>query len=135
MTPKILRMHEIETNGTVKIDPELAKRVALINIIPKLKSSGVSIKRYNIEALKDFAQYDNIIWKFVIADRWDIKEIAENYEVALNLNPMQIYLMSEGTTAKKQIEIMSIIMGLCKQRGWNYSPRLQVLAYNDERKR
>ena len=135
MAPKILRMHEIETNGTVRIDDELARRLALINISPKLKSSGAKVSSHQKQAFKQLARYNNTIWKFVVKSVRDIQEIVEDYEIAYDLKPMQIYLMGEGVTTASQLTKMLWIFEECKKYGWNYSPRLQVLAYNDERKR
>ena len=103
---------------------------------PKLANSDIDrTKRRKAHILNKFSYYDNVIWKFVISYSSDIREIQENYEKPFNLKPDQIYLMPQGITAEDQINSMPHVMEDCIKYGYNFSPRLQVLAYNDERRK
>jgi organic radical activating enzyme len=127
---------ELETNGTIPMVAVEALAFDVINLSPKLANSGINSHiRYRPEVLKKYSFHGNVIWKFVVNDHKDVMEIRENYEQAFNLKPSDIYLMPEGITAYQQIKAMPDVHRWCIDNGWNFSPRLQVMAYNDERKR
>ena len=128
--------HEIETNGTIRINNALAFKMKAINLSPKLDSSEVYWARYNRKALTDFSQHNNVAWKFVITDlEKDLKEIKSNYDEAFNLYPGQIYLMPEGVTYNSQVSrYAKLIIEACKKYGYNFAPRLQIIMYGNERR-
>lgn len=116
---------EIETNGTInsKINPYLDQ----INCSPKLSNSGN--KPYE---LKIKPSNKKAIYKFVVQKKSDLKEI-QSYIREYKLPKDRIYLMPEGTV-KKLIEKRSKwLIDLCKQEGYNFSPRLHIMFYGDER--
>lgn len=128
---------EIETNGTIAIPENYAMMFKVINLSPKLNNSGIIIyrKRYDRRILNKYSYFHNVIWKFVIKVESDIMEIQKYYEREFNLSPDKIYLMPEGAIDDEQKEKMQWVIKQCIKYGYNFSPRLQVLVYNDERKR
>lgn len=129
--------YEIETNGTKKIEHHLASHCDVITVSPKLESSGLDwTHRYKADVLEDFTLYYNSIFKFVITDpKQDEEEIRDNFEHRWNLDPQRIYIMPEGISADIQVERMPEVMDIALRNNWLFSPRLQTLAYNDERRR
>ncbi len=123
---------ELETNGT-KYPSLTAGWYDQINVSPKLENSRVSIPaRYDGEILRRLSVLPKSIFKFVVTSAEDIREIQNNYELFIHRS--KIYLMAEGVTAETQLVRMPWLIIQCISNGWNYSPRLQVLAFNDRRK-
>jgi len=131
--------NEIETNGTKSMSIDLAESLDVITVSPKLKNSKIlEPRRYIPPILKNYAHHSytgKTFWKFVIKEPADVVEIKVDFEIALGIQPKKIYLMPEGITSADQIKAMPEIFELCQKYLYNFSPRLQVLAYNDERKR
>ena len=63
----------------------------------------------------------------------DTDEIVEHY---LPLIPREsVILMPEGKTASEQIETMPWLLEECARLGFRFSPRLHILAWENERGR
>jgi organic radical activating enzyme len=125
---------EIETNGTLLPD-WIGNFLTSINVSPKLSNSRIEItKRYNTHSLILLNGYPQTIFKFVITNPEDVFEIQKDFVGAIGIEPKKIYLMPEGNTRESQTRRTEMIIGLCKQYGFNFSPRLQVLTYGQRRK-
>jgi len=125
---------EIETNGTITPSEPMTNLVSWWNCSPKLSNNGLS-QKVNVvrEAIWSIAATGKADFKFVVSDILDTDEIVEHY---LPLIPHEsVILMPEGQTASKQIETMPWLLEECARLGFRFSPRLQILAWDNERKR
>jgi 7-carboxy-7-deazaguanine synthase len=98
-------------------------------ISPKLKNSGQML---NKEVLKFWASKKYAVFKFIIQNKTDLIEISD-LQKKYKINKEKIYICMEGTTLKSQLQpalVEEII-----RCGWNFSPRLQVILWGNERKR
>jgi len=98
-------------------------------ISPKLANSGQTIKNALIGY---WAKKDHAILKFVIQSKKDLDEVAA-LEKKYRIRKEKIFICFEGTTLESQMQpaLAEEIIG----RGWNYSPRLHVILWGNERKR
>jgi 7-carboxy-7-deazaguanine synthase len=124
---------EIETNGTIGPGPEVAARVSAFNVSPKLANSGIAEdRRIRPAALRALAATGRAVFKFVATGPTDLDEIAALAE-AHALAP--IWVMPEGTDATTVAARLATLADEVVARGWNLTPRLQILAWGDQRGR
>lgn len=130
---------EIETNGTIRPIDQLTKswydsKVDQFNVSPKLSNSGMPAERRIIpEALNELvlrAYHDKAIFKFVVTKHADMDEIEEDYIKENGVPEDKIWLMP-GCSNREQFEIVApYVANLCKQRGFQFSSRLQINLWN-----
>ena len=120
---------EVETNGTIEPNGYLLDVVNLWNISPKNpKFNAVKKIKYNF--LDGSFSTQDYILKFVYNnDSMFIKKIVKKY----NIMNSDVYIMPEGETKKQQEEKMKMVIDFCLKNNFNFSPRLHVLVYDDER--
>lgn len=129
---------EIETNGTIIPNPDLAELAldgwVAFNCSPKLANSGIDHDtRIVPEALDAISQLPSI-FKFVITDEHDCTEIETLVASTLNhVHPKQVYVMPEGIEREVILDRLPWVMTQAAKRGWSVSPRLHVLAYGNQR--
>ncbi|MCG8699482.1 MAG: hypothetical protein MI922_15605, partial [Bacteroidales bacterium] len=98
-------------------------------ISPKLSNSRQPL---NKEALKYWADKDFVTFKFIVRHNDDFSEITELVQ-QLKIKTHKVYLGLEGTEPKSQLNtnfVQKII-----DAGFNFSPRLHVLFWGNERKK
>jgi len=118
---------EIETSGTILPTPETVELVDRFNVSPKLANSGVSIdRRRKPDVLRTLHDTGKAVFKFVVCEPDDLDEIAE-----LDVQP--VYVMPEGIDADTITARMQKLAEPVLARGWNLTPRLQVLLWGDRR--
>lgn len=118
---------EIETNGSMPI--KISRLIEQINCSPKLKNSGN--KPYPLR-LKPTNK--KVLYKFVVQKKSDMAEIRA-YVKKYKLPTDRIYLMPEGIT-KSAIEKRSKwLIDVCKKEGYNFTTRLHILLYGNQRKK
>lgn len=127
---------EIETNGTIAPSDDLLACHGTgrlhVNCSPKLANSGVAYDdRVKPDALRALAGLDTS-YKFVVTDRRDLDEI-DDLVSAIGCAPDRVYLMPEGRSAAAITEALPRLFSVAAERGWNLSPRLHVLAFDDKR--
>ena len=128
---------EIETNATVVPLPGWNEFAPMFVCSPKLENNGdPEEKRYNRAALEwhaaNAAERRRSVFKFVItgdAER-DLKEIRSKYVDLLGIPPGSVWLMPECATREQQNERAPRVAEICKAAGFNFSPRLQILIWN-----
>ncbi|MBN1633402.1 MAG: 7-carboxy-7-deazaguanine synthase QueE [Ignavibacteria bacterium] len=136
----------LETNGTKAGD--FVKLIDLASISPKLKSSvPYSTKfekthekiRINLDTLKLYhkkysEELFDIQWKFVINDESDMEEIFALQNI-IGFSSGNVFLMPEGIS-KEEIELRRMqIINLCLKYNFNYSGRLHISIWGNERGR
>ncbi|GAV44985.1 7-carboxy-7-deazaguanine synthase QueE [Streptomyces acidiscabies] len=121
---------EIETNGTVVPDPDVAERVRF-NVSPKLAHSGDrSGRRIVPRALRAFSRLPGTAFKFVCRDSRDLDEVAE---VAGMCDAESVWIMPEGRTADEIHRTLRILGDEVIERGWNLTTRLHVTLWDNRR--
>ena len=124
---------EIETNGTLLPDPELAPLVDHWSIAPKLQNSGNPIHLREIPRVYHyFTSLDNSHFKYTIDEEEDFEEvrgIMQKYCIM----PEKIYLMPQATDRDSLLKSSEWLVELCKRHGLLFSTRLQVLLWDNRR--
>jgi len=127
---------EIETNGTVTPSfgwehPCHAHQV-LFNVSPKLTCSGVAatdaIKRDVLRRMVELGA----VFKFVVQCNADVAEAAA-LVATVGIPPADVYLMPEGRSKHEILAALPTVFDACIEHGFNLTPRLQVLAFGNER--
>ena len=124
---------EVETDCTIIPNSALLEHVNHWNVSPKTSNSGNSREAREIPQCYDFfAKLENSVFKFVIENETDLKEIDElitKYSIPKN----KILLMPQASTKdelnlkKEEIEKIAITKGLL------FSSRLQVERWGNQR--
>ena len=131
----------IETCG-IKFVPDLP--CDLMSISPKLSNSTPTEpelilehekKRFDLPSLQRLIDNYRYQLKFVVDGPDDIQEIKETLANLNNVNRDRVFLMPQVVTSDEYPAKSRMVAGLCKQTGFRFSPRLQVLLWNNERGR
>ncbi|MBT6120762.1 7-carboxy-7-deazaguanine synthase QueE [bacterium] len=122
---------EVETNGTVCPKPELMSYISQFNVSPKLANNGDSKdKRWKPDVLQTFVDTSTAFFKFVVQSRTDVLEIESQFLSLFDLDRRRIWLMPEGGTNRDMSENSDCVVELCKEFGFNFSPRLQLIIWD-----
>jgi 7-carboxy-7-deazaguanine synthase len=126
---------EVETNGTLTPDPALAARVDQWNVSPKLEHSGnPRSRRWRPASLRTFRDTERAHLKFVVQELSDLTEVMTLVtEVAWPKE--RVLLMAQGSTRSEYEPRASVVEELCREHGFRFSPRLQVLLWDGQRSR
>lgn len=125
---------EIETNGTIVPQAALVDARPRFNVSPKLRNSMVvEKKRWKPRALAALLQADSV-FKFVCVAPADLNEVQE-YVVTVGIPRDRVWIMPEGITSHAVIEHTKDLVEAVLERGWNFTTRLHVLAWEGERSR
>lgn len=116
----------IETNGTIEPNEILLDRVQQWNISPKFGHLNYSVlKRFNDAS-------ENIIFKFVIENEGQVKEIQSIQEV-IDIPDEYIYLMPCAKTRAGYLANAGTLIEFCKKYGYNFSPREHIVIWDNKR--
>ena len=113
----------IETNGTYTY-PNIELDFTKINCSPKKQC-------INKDVLKELAILEDVNFKFVYEsskDKWWEKVIKDCY-----INEECVYIMAEGKTRDEQIKKMKEVVEYCKKKGYNFTPRMHTLVWDNKR--
>lgn len=127
----------IETNGTRKVDLP----IDLYSISPKLANSVDK----NEGTARTFQlknnTYENIVWyrdnkrcqfKFVISDEETLR-LVEDFIKEYELNPKTVWLMPEGIEAEHLATKRKFVAEYAIKKGYNYTDRLHIVIYGNQR--
>lgn len=124
---------EVETNATLLPTPEFDAFIAQYNLSPKLSNSNNKRSlREKPDVLHFFAKDSRSVFKFVIAEDQDLKEVQDliaKYQIA----PENVYLMPEGTSPEQLTRRRSWLTQACMEYGYWYTDRLHVQIWGDKR--
>lgn len=126
---------EIETNGTVIPTDTFLHLIDQINCSPKLLNSGLDNPKYKRmipQALRKLARSPKVNFKFVVRSKDDLIEIV-SLTNSYKIDSSRVYLMPEGKTKDIQEQRQLTIQALCREYGYNFSPRLHILMFGDKR--
>ena len=129
---------DVETNGTIEPDGELVNVVDLFVVSPKLSNAGMPAARTQrakpLELFAALAARGQAVFKFVCAQPADLGEVEaliERYGIARHT----VWLMPEGMDAATLIERGRPLADAAIEAGFNFTTRLHVLAWGNERGR
>ncbi len=135
----------VETNGTVYRDIDSV--CDLVSISPKMSNSvpwgGMYAEqhnrhRLNIDVIRAFMDHNKYQLKFVVEREADLDEIEQLLGQLGGLGDEQsdrICLMPQARTRHEYVEISPCVAKWCIDRGWTFSPRLQVELWGGQRGR
>ena len=124
---------EIETNGTIVPDSGLAGMVDQWNVSPKLSNSGNPRTLREVpEAYAYFTRQQSSTFKYVIRSKRDLNEVEELID-KYGIKKQQIILMPEAMDRATLIERGKWLAEACKDRGYMFSSRLQILLWGRKR--
>jgi 7-carboxy-7-deazaguanine synthase len=141
----------VETNGTI-LSEKLTGKVNFFSISPKLKNSvptqtklaktNITIPfepeqpekiRKNISAIQSIIDHckanpgKDFQLKFVVQNHDELQEIEETFLSQLTgWNPDDVVLMPLGSTPEELIQTRMVTLAAAIERGWRFSPRLQI---------
>lgn len=130
----------VETNATVYRDLD----AELISMSPKLSNSTPDEsagawreihedERLNFDVIESYMGSHDYQLKFVVADRDDLDEIDEVLASLSGYDRDRVLLMPEGVDRDTLRERGEWLAEVCKERGFRYSPRLQIHIYGNRR--
>ena len=129
----------IETAG-IAYAPELP--CDLMSISPKLSNSvpddtkasaAHKDSRLDIAVLQELIDNYEYQLKFVIDSQDDLPEIQQTIEKIGSVNPEKVMLMPQAATRDEFFTKSPIVANMCKQSGFTFSQRLQVLLWNNQK--
>jgi organic radical activating enzyme len=124
---------EIESNGTIVPQAQFVAVIDQWNISPKLANSGNPLSAREIpRAYEFFTSLPSSFFIYIIQsedDLFEVQGLVEKYHIALN----KVILMPEATDRETLLERGRWLAELCKDRGYRFSTRLQVLLWGDKR--
>ena len=124
---------EVETNGTIAPEDHLRALVSRWNVSPKLANSGVPLEtRIRPDALAALRSTGVAVFKFVVAQAADLDEVSALVD-AHGLE--SVWVMPEGRDPSTLLERSRRLAEPVLDRGWNFTSRLHVLLWGDERGR
>ena len=122
---------EIENEGVLMPDADLAALITCWNNSPKLANSGMKERvRYKPEIIKDLAQRPNSWFKFVISQESDWDEINKFYLETDLISRKQIILMPEGQTQEELNKTRELAADVAIREGVRFTDRLHVTIWN-----
>lgn len=124
---------ELETNATIMPMPEFPNLVDSWSISPKLDNSGNKISSREVPQVYDyFKSLPSAYFKYVIQNEVDLVEV-EDIRSKYNLPPKRIILMPEAQDQDVLLRRSSWLAEQCRNRGYLFSFRLQVLLWGNKR--
>ncbi len=131
----------VETNATVYRDVD----ADLVSMSPKLSNSTPTREgaeewreihereRLNFDVIESYISSHDYQLKFVVADREDLEEIEDILESLAGYDRSRVLLMPEGVDRDTLRERGEWIAEVCKDKGYRYSPRMQIHIYGNQR--
>jgi len=131
----------IETSG-IRFVPDLP--CDLMSISPKLSNSTPTEPvvaaehekmRFDLSALQQLIDNYRYQLKFVVDGPDDLQEIEECLTNLKDVNRGKVFLMPQAVRLDEYPARSRMVAEVCKQTGFRFSPRLQILLWNNERGR
>lgn len=131
LKPKGYRF-EVETNGTIPIEPKFDALIDQYNCSPKLSSSKNGKKLRETKAFSAYAKSPKAWFKFVLSAPENLNEI-NRFVKKYDLDLSRILLMPEGKT-KEELKGRSKWLGtLAKENNFRFTPRLHIELWGNRR--
>lgn len=118
---------EVETNGTCLPSEKLAERVRHWNCSPKLSNSGMAVSlRIFPEVLRWFDAQPGIMFKFVIDQEYDWKEIFQDFISPGLCSKSNLVLMPAADSLAALLEKNKLVADICIRECVRMCTRLHV---------
>jgi organic radical activating enzyme len=122
---------EIETNGTIVIDPDLFWTLDQINCSPKLSNSGLEAKqRINEAAIRRVMQHKNYQFKFVISNEEDVQELFRDFVDAFSIPLSKVVCMPGLDSQTDFHERTNFVLEMSKKYRFRGLTRLHISAWD-----
>jgi 7-carboxy-7-deazaguanine synthase len=115
----------------------------LMSISPKLSNSNPKDPQLAAEhenSRLDLAvlgvlidSYNNYQLKFIVEDENDLPEIRETIDKLGNVDTGKVMLMPQAATREELLEKAPMVADLCKQTGFTFCQRLQIMLWNNQK--
>ena len=124
---------EIETNGTIVPAPEFANLIDHWNVSPKLGNSGNPPSAREVaEAYRFVGCLPSSYFKYVIQNGDDLAEV-ESIVQKYNLAHERTILVPEAEDRETLFNRSRWLVEHCKNHGYLFSTRLQILLWGNRR--
>jgi organic radical activating enzyme len=128
---------EIETNGTIVGAKEIISLIDQWNISPKTSNSlneehHISLEKLYDKSMPFYKDLKNTSFKFVVDKPNDLSEIdrfVKKYEIPKE----KLILMPQASTKQELLEKNEWLKKIAKESDFNFTTRLQVLLWNNQR--
>lgn len=131
---------EMEDNGTIAPDDYICDELGidLYHITPKLANSGLPVavrdKEKAILKYVEIAQDSNcrVVFKYVVSTPEDFAEVCAlvtKYKIPRD----SVWLMPEGTSLEETMRNSKWLIERCIEIGFNFTPRLHIQIWGNER--
>jgi len=114
----------VETAG-IKFVPDLS--CDLMSISPKPPAGD------NLGQLQRLIENYDYQLKFVVANEHDLAQAQELLEELGECDRRNVMLMPQAATRQQYLKTAAVVAELCKQTGFAFSPRLQILLWDSRR--
>jgi len=132
---------------TIETAATLFKPVAcdLVSMSPKLSNSTPwkrasgkfaemhEARRLNYAVMQKFLDAYDYQLKFVADEKKDFAEIRKILDELKRVDPARVLVMAQGKSRKELRNKAKWIVGLCKQYGFGYTPRLHIELFGNRR--
>lgn len=129
---------EVETNGTITPDERTRLLVDTFNVSPKLAHAGdpadQRLRMAPLRAFAGLAEHGAAVMKVVAQQAHDVqhaRDLAQHVGWPLD----RVWVMPEGTTAQLLLERHREVADAALAHGLNFTTRLHVLTWGEERAR
>jgi len=112
---------EIETNGTIPLDPDFPVEKVRLNVSPKPHAP----------IRPEYIRYASCL-KFVIASEKDLVFV-DRFVKIYGVEPSRIWLMPASRNIDEHNRNIRLCWEYAKLRGYNVTPRLHILVYGEPR--
>jgi 7-carboxy-7-deazaguanine synthase len=130
---KALNKHiTIETAG-LWYEPGLT--CDLMSISPKLSNSadGEAVHHFNAAVIRELIDNYDYQLKFVVDVKKDITEILQAIKIIGNVDKRKVFLMPQAQTTDELLAKSPMVADLCKQTGFIFCNRLQILLWDNQK--
>jgi 6-pyruvoyltetrahydropterin 2'-reductase len=122
---------DFETNATLlPLEPWYDEYFATFTTSPKLSNNGDPENKRYIPSTLEWHAKNGSGFKFVVAKESDLDEIYTKYIDRFNIRRNKIWLMPCCGSREEHVKISPIVAEFCKERGLNFSPRLQLVIWD-----
>ncbi len=113
----------------------------LMSINPKLSNSAPkdpelaaehNSKCFNLNVLQNLIENYDYQLKFVIDEPEDLDMAALCLDKLKEVDPFKVYLMPQATTCEEYLRKSKWLAQACLKTGFSFSPRLQVMLWNNQ---
>ncbi len=104
----------------------------LMSISPKLSNAGARPEETILRKLIDNYKYQ---LKFVVDSQDDLAEIQQTIEKLGNVDSDKVMLMPQGATRDELLAKSPMVAEMCKQTGFAFCQRLQILLWDNTKGR